>query len=171
MGIVQVARAFGAARVIAVDVRAGAAVRRGGARATDVVNGPEEEAVAAVRDLTDGHGADVAFEALGRPETVVQALERLADGSRAVVVGIGAGAAAAPIEITRLVRHELRPLGSYGACTRTDMPAVIGLALRGQVRPEREVTRTFSLEQADAAYPALDRGEITGRALVLPGLT
>ena len=65
-------------------------------------------------------------------------------------------------------RRELRILGSYGARTRTDMPEIIRLAAQGIFRPESIVTERFPLDQADAAYQKLARGEIVGRAIVIP---
>ena len=85
-----------------------------------------------VKALTDGRGVDVAFEALGRPETFVQAFEIIRDGGRMVAVGIAAGRTTAPVEITRLVRRGLRIIGSFGARTQVrharDPPS--GLARR-----------------------------------------
>ena len=97
-----------------------------------------------------------------------QAFEMIRDGGRMVAVGIAPGKTAAPVEITRLVRRELRIVGSYGARTRSDMPEIIRLAARGIFRPETMVTQRFSLADADAAYKALARGEIVGRAIVVP---
>ena len=168
MNIVQIARAFGASQIIAVDVRADkldAAKRLG---ATAVVNAHEVDAVSRVRELTDGRGVDAAFEVLGLPQTFTQAFEMIRDGGRMIGVGIAPVKATAAIEITRLVRRELRIIGSYGARTRTDMPEIIRLAAQGIFRPETIVTERFPLAEADTAYQALARGEIVGRAIVVP---
>jgi len=167
LNVIQIGRAFGASQIIAIDVRDDKLeiARRLGA--TDVVNGATTDVVKQVRELTDGSGVDVAFEVLGRPETFTQAFEIIRDGGRMVAVGIAAGKTAAPVEITRLVRRGLRIIGSYGARTRADMPEVIRLAARGMFRPETMVTRRFPLSEADAAYQALNRGEIVGRAIVV----
>ncbi len=167
LNIIQIAAAFGASQVIAVDVRDDKleAARRVGA--TDVVNSTEANATDRVRELTDGHGVDVAFEVLGRPATFTQALEIIGDGGRMVAVGIAPGRTAAPVEITRLVRRGLRIIGSYGARTRADMPEIIRLAARGTFRPETIVTKRYALSDVDGAYQALARGEIVGRAIVL----
>jgi S-(hydroxymethyl)glutathione dehydrogenase/alcohol dehydrogenase len=168
INIVQIARAFGASQIIAVDVRAeklDAAKRLG---ATDVVNAREVDAVSRVRELTDGRGVDAVFEVLGLPQTFTQAFEMIRDGGRMIGVGIAPVKATAAIEITRLVRRELRIIGSYGARTRTDMPEIIRLAAQGIFRPETIVTERFPLAEADAAYQALARGEIVGRAIVVP---
>ena len=166
MNLVQVARAFGAAQVIAVDIQDEklAMARRLGA--THTVNGARGDAVAQVRELTAGLGVDVSFEALGRAETFVQASEVLRDGGRMVAIGIAPGTTTAPVEITRLVRRSQRLIGSYGARTRTDMPAVLELAARGILKPEDIVTRTYALEEVDQAYRALAAGQISGRAIV-----
>ena len=168
INIVQIARAFGASQIIAVDVRDDKleAARRLGA--TDVVNSRETDAVARVRELTDGRGVDTAFEVLGLPQTFTQAFEMIRDGGRMIAVGIAPVKTTAAVEITRLVRRELRIIGSYGARTRTDMPEIIRLAAQGVFRPETIVTERFPLTDADAAYQALARGEIVGRAIVVP---
>ena len=168
LNIVQIAHAFGASQVIAVDVADDKLAIAKTVGATDVVNGKTVNVTERVKELTDGHGVDVAFEALGRPETFVQALDLIGDGGRMVAVGIAPGKTTAPVEITRLVRRGLRIIGSYGARTRADMPEIIRLAARGTFRPETIVTKRYALDQADEAYKALDRGEIIGRAIVVP---
>jgi S-(hydroxymethyl)glutathione dehydrogenase/alcohol dehydrogenase len=170
LNVIQIARAFGASQIVAVDVRDDKLEIARPLGATDVVNAAAGDAVAEVRRLTDGAGVDVAFEVLGRPETFTQAFEMIRDGGRMVAVGIAAGRTAAPVEITRLVRRGLRIVGSYGARTRADMPEIIRLAAAGAFRPETMVTRRFALSDADAAYQMLNRGEILGRAIVVPSV-
>jgi succinate semialdehyde reductase (NADPH) len=165
--IVQISRALGASRVIAVDIRDDKLEDARRLGATDAVNGRNGDPIAAVRDIAGGEGVDVAFEALGRSETFVQAFEMVRDGGRMVAVGIAPGKTAAPVEITRLVRRSLRLIGQYGARTRSDMPQVLDLAARGLIGPERVVSRRFKLDEVDAAYQALNRGEILGRAVVV----
>ena len=54
----------------------------------------------AVRELTDGRGAEVVFEAIGHPVTFRQATEMAADGGRVVAVGIAPAGVAGEVEIT-----------------------------------------------------------------------
>lgn len=169
LNIVQLAHAFGAARIIAVDVRDDALRAARELGATDVVNAGETDAVSAVRELTSGEGVDVAFEALGRPQTFEQAFELVRDGGRMVAIGIAAGQATAAIGITRLVRRSIRITGSYGGRTRADMPEILRMAAAGTIRAERMVTQRVPLSRAAAAYAALDNGAIIGRAVVTPG--
>jgi succinate semialdehyde reductase (NADPH) len=165
--VIQVAKTFGAGQIIAVDVRDDKLEAARGLGATHTVNATRAEAVTVVQTLTDGRGVDVAIEALGRPETVVNAFMMTRDGGRTVVIGIAPGTTTAGIEITRLVRRGIQLIGSYGSRVRTDMPDVLALAARGQVSASQPITRRYALAQADAAYSALNRGEIVGRAIVV----
>lgn len=165
--IIQMARAFGAAEIIAVDIRAdklAAALQLG---ATHGVDGTTGDPAAQVRELTGGRGVDVAFEALGRAETVLTAFDAVRDGGRVVVVGLAPMSVAIPIEITQLVRRSVSVIGSYGARMRTDLPEVIKLVADGEVSTEQLITRRYSLDRVGEAYEALSRGEITGRAIVV----
>jgi S-(hydroxymethyl)glutathione dehydrogenase/alcohol dehydrogenase len=167
--VVQIARLFGAAEVIAVDIRDDklAEVRKLGA--TRGVNASKGEAVAQVQALTGGRGVDVAIEALGRPETVSNAFLMTRDGGRTVVIGLAPGQAAASIEVTRLVRRSIRLTGSYGCRVRTDMPEIISLASRGLIDVSKSISRRYRLDQCAEAYHSLHRGEIMGRAIVTMG--
>lgn len=166
--ILQLAAAAGASRIVAVDVADEKLLRARELGATDTVNAMNGDPVAAVRTVLGG-GADVAFEALGRPETFTQASQMLADGGRMVAVGIAAGSATASIEITPLVRRGYTITGSFGGRTRTDLPAVVALTESGAFDAAGLITRRYSLEHADDAYQALGRGEITGRAIIVMG--
>lgn len=165
--IVQLARHLGASPVIAVDVDDDklAAVRELGADV--VVNSRTTDAREAVLAATDGKGAELVLEVLGRPETVELGFSLLREGGQLVVVGIAAGAATASIPITPMVRRGMTITGSFGARTRRDLPEVVRLAAEGAFDVRRAVTRRFSLEEAPQAYDLLDAGQIHGRAIVV----
>ena len=164
--IVQIARAFGASQVIAIDVADDKleAVKAFGATAT--INSMTQDAREEVLKLTNSRGVDVSFEALGIPSTWNTALDVLADGGRMVPIGLGAGRQTAEVEINRTVRRSQSILGSYGARTRQDLPAVVDLAARGIINYDDLVTRRFSLDEAGAGYEALRNRAVQGRAVV-----
>jgi S-(hydroxymethyl)glutathione dehydrogenase/alcohol dehydrogenase len=164
--VIQLGKAFGAGQIIAVDIRDDKLVAARELGATHGVNAAKGDPVAEVLAITGGHGVDVAIEALGRPETVVNAFMMTRDGGRVIVIGIAPGTTTAGIEITRLVRRGIQLMGSYGSRVRTDMPDVLGLAAHSLVSPSRVITRRYPLDQVDDAYGALNRGEIVGRAIV-----
>ena len=164
--IVQVAADMGARRVIAIDVddtKLAAASKLG---ATDVINSRSVDAQERVMEITGGAGVDVAIEALGFPATFEQALSLIGDGGRMVPVGLAAGAQSAAVAINRLVRRGQQIVGSYGARTRTDLPAVVDMAARGIIDYQSVVSLRVPLEEADATYRLLEKGGVAGRAVV-----
>jgi S-(hydroxymethyl)glutathione dehydrogenase/alcohol dehydrogenase len=167
--VVQLARAFGAGEVIAIDVRDDKLQAARALGATQAINARTADPVAQVMALTRDQGVDVAVEALGRPETVTQAFRMTRDGGRAVVIGIADGQATAPIEITRLVRRGITLCGSYGCRVRTDLPELIRMTEAGQIKVTEPISRRYALDQVDEAYQALNRGEIVGRAIICMG--
>lgn len=74
--VVQLARALGAARVIAVDLTAEKLARAAALGATDMIDASDGQAVARVRELSEGDGADVVFEVIGNPATFRAATDR-----------------------------------------------------------------------------------------------
>lgn len=166
LNLIQVARAFGAGRIIAVDVVPEKLELARQLGATDVIDARAGDPSVQIRDLTQGRGVDVAFEALGTAATVEAAIGSVDDGGRAVLVGIAPVGTLASIDITHVVRRKIRILGSYGARARTDMPFVIRLAAEGRIDLRGLVTRRAPLEEADAMYRALSEGSIVGRAVI-----
>lgn len=164
--IVQVARAFGAQTIIAVDLaeeKLELARRLG---ATHTFDGADPDLVAKIRAVTDGRGVDVAFEALGHATTVQSAIASVDDGGRVVLVGIGRGAETANLPITHTVRRRIQILGSFGARTRTDMPEVIKLFERGALDLATIISEVHPLSQVATAYARLSAGTVTGRAVI-----
>src|SRR2546430_13180081 len=101
--IIQIARPCGAAQIIAVDVRADKleAARKVGA--THVIDASQEEVAPAAMEITGGRGVDVAFEALGGPQTILHAFGAVPAGGGGGVVGVAAGGTPGPIPTHRRV--------------------------------------------------------------------
>jgi S-(hydroxymethyl)mycothiol dehydrogenase len=83
------AKLAGATRIIAVDRIAAKLDTARALGATDVVDAGVDDAVTAVRSLTDT-GVDVAFEATGNAAVVSQAVAMLGRGGTAVAIGVPA---------------------------------------------------------------------------------
>jgi len=164
--LVQLAATFGAAQIIAVDIsdeKLTAAKQLG---ATHGVNSAQVDAPEAIRELTGGRGVDVAFEALGSVPTFGIARDSVVDGGQVVVVGIAPKGTAGELDLATIARRKLQVKGSYGAKPRRDMPVLLDLVARGQLRPQDAVSRHYPFEQVQEAYDALGRGEVRGRAIV-----
>jgi succinate semialdehyde reductase (NADPH) len=169
VSIVQLARAFGAAQVIAVDLAPDKLAAAGLAGATALVNAAEVDPVEAVREYSDGRGVDVVFEAIGHPATFRQATEMTADGGRCVMIGIAGRGVLGEVEITRLVRRKLQILGSFGGRPRVDLVELMRMAVANELQLDAVISRRFPLHEVDEAYTALARGQIVGRAIVEMG--
>uniref|UniRef100_A0A1D1Z9B1 Succinate-semialdehyde dehydrogenase (Acetylating) n=1 Tax=Anthurium amnicola TaxID=1678845 RepID=A0A1D1Z9B1_9ARAE len=111
-------------------------------------------------------GVDVAIEALGKPLTFMQCTKSVRDGGKAVMIGLAASSSMGEVDINRLVRRQVKIIGSYGARARQDLPQVVKLAERGVFNLRDTVSRKCKFEEAGSAYEDLDRGQIVGRAVV-----
>ena len=89
LAAIQGARLSGAAPIIAVDRVASKLDLARSCGATEVVDASATDAVAAVRDLTDGRGADYAFEVVGRSDTIRQAFDMTRRAGTCTIVGAG----------------------------------------------------------------------------------
>ena len=168
LSITQVVAALGARQIIAVDVsdeKLELAVKLG---ATHTVNARNSDVIETVKVLSEG-GVEFAFEALGSPLTLGQAVRVLGEGGRAVAVGLASGDAEVTVPITNFVRRGQELIGSYGARTRADLPAVQELARGGGFSIANLVTDTYPLERINEAYVDLAAGAIRGRAVIKIG--
>lgn len=165
LSITQVVAALGARQIIAVDVNDEKLELAAKLGATHTVNALRSDVIETVKALSGG-GVDFAFEALGSPLTLGQAVRVLGEGGRAVAVGLASGDAEVTVPITNFVRRGQELIGSYGARTRVDLPAVQELAKSGGFSIENLVTDTYPLEQINQAYADLASGSIRGRAVI-----
>lgn len=116
--------------------------------------------------MTSNYGVDVIFEALGNQKTFQQATESVADGGRAVFIGLMAPKIYGQIEINRLVRRGIRVIGSYGGKARLDIPRILSLIANKQISLDAAISKRFALKDARQAWRELDAGQITGRAII-----
>ena len=98
LAAILTARLYTPGRIVAIDLDDGrleSAVRFG---ADTTINNGREDALAQVMELTDGLGADVAFEAVGVPQTFELATELIRPGGRVANIGVHGARDAAPRE-------------------------------------------------------------------------
>ncbi len=158
----------GARTIIAVDVddRKLDWARQFGA--TDTVNSATADPVEAIRALTDGNGADVVIDAVGRPETYTQAFYARDLAGTVVLVGV-------PTPQTRLDLPLPDVFGRGGALRSSwygdclpgrDFPMLVDLHLRGRLPLDKFVTETIPLSGVEEAFAKMQRGEVL-RSVVL----
>lgn len=128
--------------------------------ATHVVNAAtEENVVRTLRKLTGG-GADYAFECVGRGDVLAQAYGALAKGGTAVMVGVASGKDTTTVRTATLTFEEKTLTGSYfgSARPRTDFPRILSLYRAGRLKLDELITRTYSIDEAPAAFDDLRAG-------------
>lgn len=162
----QLARAFGASDIIAVDVQDDKLQKAKIFGATHTINALQEDAVEKIREITGGRGVDVAVEALGKPKTFLQCTQSVRDGGKAVMIGLTTSGAIGEVDINRLVRRQIKVIGSYGARARHDLPMLVKLAERGAFSLNSAISKTYKFEEAGKAYQDLNDGSIVGRAVI-----
>jgi S-(hydroxymethyl)mycothiol dehydrogenase len=159
----------GARVVIAVDVDARKLEWARGFGATHVVDASSVDVVEAVRALTDGNGADVVIEAVGRPETYRQAF--FARDLAGTLVQVGVPDPSMTIELPMI---ELFGRGGalksswYGDCLPSrDFPMLIDLYLSGRLDLDAFVSETIALDDVESAFTKMQRGEVLRSVVVL----
>lgn len=168
-GLAQVARLQGA-RVIAVG-RTEAKLRKAldlGAefvvRATEGGAPAGAGAVARqIREITGGHGADVAFELVATRETMAESVQALAKRGRLVFVGYSEDHF--QVHPIQLVIGEQIVTASVGN-TLDELRLAVDLVATGRVKTV--VDRALPLEKFQEGIDALAAGQLVGRAVLKP---
>ena len=125
--------------------------------------------VEAIRALTDGNGADVCIEAVGRPEVLEQAF--YARDLAGTVVQVGVPDPSMTIELPMIEFFgrggALKP-SWYGDCLPSrDFPMLIDLYLSGRLDLDRFVSETIPLDAVEDAFHKMERGEVLRSVVVL----
>ncbi|MGA6155625.1 S-(hydroxymethyl)mycothiol dehydrogenase [Stenotrophomonas sp. NPDC087984] len=156
------ARLAGAAKIIAVDLDERKLEWARSLGATHTLHAGSADVVEAIRELTDGNGADVVIEAVGRPETYQQAFYARDLAGTVVLVGV-------PTPEMKLELPLLDVFGRggalksswYGDCLPSrDFPMLIDLYQQGRLDLDAFVSETIGLEDIEEAFAKMHRGEV-----------
>jgi S-(hydroxymethyl)glutathione dehydrogenase / alcohol dehydrogenase len=159
LSAIQGARIAGASPIVAVDV-----VEPKLEIAKEL--GATETVLAGRDPVPDGF--DHAIECLGRPETIEQAMRAVAPGGTAVLVGMAAPDARAPLDALRTTTKELTVVGSwYGSVVPPrDLPLLAHLLSFGELRLEPMIARTIALDGIHDALARFEAGD-EGRSVIV----
>jgi S-(hydroxymethyl)glutathione dehydrogenase/alcohol dehydrogenase len=163
---VQGARIAGAAAIVCVDpleARLEQALALG-ATHTATPDALKET----MREVSPG-GVEVAFDAVGTPETSALALRWTRNGGRAVIVGLAAAGERLDLDPAEFVRREKELTGSmYGSeDPRRALPVLLEHVRSGALRLAPMVGPRFGLDDVNGAIEASLAGS-PGRVLVEP---
>lgn len=157
---IQILRAITGATVVALDIgeeKLKLAREVGAHRALH----SDESAVAAIRELTGGVGAQAVFDFVGSAPTLEIARQAVAMDGVIQIVGIGGAVLPTGFFSTPMGATVRAPY--WG--TRSELMEVLDLARAGAIHVEVE---RFTLDEAPEAYRRLHEGTIRGRAVVVP---
>lgn len=163
LNVVQGAVIAGAERVIAIDMldhKLELAERFG---ATDLVNAGETDAVTAVQQLTDGRGADVAFEVIGLKATIEQTLDMTRRGGQSILVGVPAMDVLLEIPAffsVILMAKEIKGCWYGSANVQRDVPQLVQWYREGKLKLDELISRRIDLEDVNDAFRAMEAGEV-----------
>ncbi|HXR06042.1 MAG TPA: galactitol-1-phosphate 5-dehydrogenase [Candidatus Acidoferrum sp.] len=155
LALTQGLRAAGCGRLMVVDLeeeRLALAKKLG---ATDVIKAAGGNAAGEILKLTEGRGADAAFEAAGVTATVELALGCLRKGGRATLVGNVSPRIEFPLQ-TAVTRE----LAMHGSCaSRGEYPAALEMMGRGALQAGPLISAAAPLAEGAVWFERLYRKE------------
>src|SRR6516165_7264668 len=166
---IAAARLAGARTIIGIDLDARKLEWALGFGATHTIDASKEDPVEAIRALTDGNGADVCIEAVGRPEVLEQAF--YARDLAGTVVQVGVPDPSMTIEMPMIEFFgrggALKP-SWYGDCLPSrDFPMLIDLYLSGRLDLDRFVTEIIPLDAVEDAFTMMEHGRVLRSVVVI----
>ncbi len=166
LNVIQGARLANAATIVAVDLNPRKLEWARTFGATHTVDATVVDPVEAVRDLTDGRGADYAFEAVGHPESIRNTLAAVRKGGRAVILGMAPAGTELSIPFDLLLGEKQITRSSYGnARPRVEFPRLVQLYLQGKLLLDELISTRLSLADINDGFARVAAGEVA-RAVV-----
>ena len=159
----------GAKRIIAVDTDNKKLHWAREFGATHTINARDLDPVETIKDLTDGNGADVVIDAVGRPETWKQAFYARDLAGTVVLVGVPTPDMTLEMPLVDFFSHGGALKSSwYGDCLpERDFPTLISLYLQGRLPLEKFVSERIGLDQIEDAFHKMHSGEVLRSVVVL----
>ncbi|MDA8296110.1 MAG: S-(hydroxymethyl)mycothiol dehydrogenase [Actinomycetota bacterium] len=166
------ARLAGACRIVAVDVdeRKLLVAKEFGATHTIASSGRTNEEVAEeIRAATGGFGADVVIDAVGLPDTYLQAFYGRDLAGTVVLVGVPNPSARLELPLIDVFgRGGALKSSWYGDCLPSrDFPTLIDLHRQGRLPLDRFVSETIGLGDVEAAFSKMRHGDVLRSVVVL----
>ncbi|WP_305092655.1 S-(hydroxymethyl)mycothiol dehydrogenase [Prescottella sp. R16] len=163
-------RLAGANKIIAIDrdpKKLEWAVELGATHTVDASK--VDDVVAAIQELTDGFGADVVVDAVGRPETWKQAFYGRDLAGTVVLVGVPTPDMTLEMPLVDFFSRGGSLKSSwYGDCLpERDFPMLVDLYQQGRLPLEKFVTERIGLGDVEAAFDTMHRGEVLRSVVVL----
>ena len=123
----------------------------------------------AIKSLTDGFGADVVIDAVGRPETYKQAFYARDLAGRVVLVGVPTPEMTLELPLLDVFSHGGSLKSSwYGDCLpERDFPMLIDLYRQGRLPLDKFVSERIGLGDVEQAFATMHAGEVLRSVVML----
>ena len=148
LAVVATAGLYGAAQIIAVDLDDNRIQMAKRAGATHGVNSGASDWKDKVRALTDGHGVDVAVEAVGIPATFQMCLDMVRPGGTVANVGVHGAPVELPIQDLWIANIAI----TMGLVNTDTLGMLLKLVAQNRLPVEAFVTHRFGLGDVLDAY-------------------
>ncbi|HEX2970934.1 MAG TPA: galactitol-1-phosphate 5-dehydrogenase [Tepidisphaeraceae bacterium] len=153
--VIQTLRQAGCGKLIAVDLEDRKLELARTYGADYAINAKAPDVVAQIQSLTDGRGADIAFEVVGVSPSFQTAVNCLSKGGSLTMVGNVSPKVELPLQAV-----VTRELTLYGSCASAgEYPACIDLIARGRIDVNGFISATPPLEEGPAWFDRLYRQE------------
>jgi len=168
LAAVQGCRLAKARNIIAVDLNPSKRKAAEEFGATHSVDPSEVDAGQFVRDLTEGRGADFAFEVVGNTTLQRQAYDMTRPGGVCCWVGIPNMASEVSVPAAMIALEAKTIVGTiYGnAHVKEDFVRLVDFAKKGDLNLKGMVSRTVKIDQINEAFRAMLEGEVIRSVLV-----
>ncbi len=129
--------------------------------ATHTIHIGAEDAAGAVREVTDGRGADYAFVTVGTDTAVTQGFATIRTAGTLVLVGLPAPGVTSPLPIREFAWAGQHLIGSCmgSARLRIDVPRYIDLYRQGRLKLDELITKRYPLTRINEAIDAVKDGK------------
>jgi (R,R)-butanediol dehydrogenase/meso-butanediol dehydrogenase/diacetyl reductase len=141
LGTLQVARTAGASAVFVIEPRPERRRRAAEMGATAAIDPGEVDPAEAVRELTGGRGADIAFDCVGYEASLASAIAVSRKGGRVVMVGVYREPPT--VDMNKIVLQEREMVGCLAYVD--DFPRAISLVADGRVDAPAFITDRIAL--------------------------
>lgn len=169
LAAVQGARLAGAGAIIAVDLDPAKLALATTMGATHTVNASSDDPIAAAKHATGGRGADVVIESAGSPVAFRVTAEAVRPGGQVIWLGKVDVQQDVSFRWGSLMQEKRIRRVSYGnARPRRDFPMLARAYLDGSLMLDDLISRRIALDEINAGFDALKRGE-TIRSVVVFG--
>ncbi len=162
LAAIQTASKMGAF-VIAVDIKDAALEIAKKVGADYIINSSTCDPVEEIKKITNGKGVDVAVEALGNKQVVVQCFNSLAKLGRLLQLGVTqlGPEGDASIPINPLVQGEFQILGSLSSPIQGFKP-MLELVAAGKLDVKPLLTETCKLSEVENIFKRMDENDVVG---------